>query len=103
MAFLMSSVKGIANVHGFGVRRSGTIAGAATKGAALLIEIIMLTLAAYFTAFLIPGALTAIATTALTSVSGAVVTLFQTVLSLVIVATIIMLFLSLIIETFRSL
>ncbi len=84
-------------------KRSGSIAGAATKGAALLVEVIMLTLASYFTAFLIPGSLTAIATTALTSVSGAVQTLFQTVLSLVIVATIIMLFLSIIVETFRTL
>jgi hypothetical protein len=78
------------------------IAGAANKGAAILVEVIMLTLAAYFTAFLVPGALTAIATTALTSVSGAVQTLFQTVLSLVVVATIIMLFLSVIVDTFRA-
>ncbi len=80
----------------------GTVASAVNKGVALLVEVIVLTLAAYFTAFLIPGALTAIATTALTSVSSAVATLFQTVLSLTIVAVIILLFVGVIADTFRS-
>jgi hypothetical protein len=102
-AYAIWSMRGIARVHGFTVRVGATVASAISKGVALLVEIIVLTLAAYFTAFLVPGALTAIATTALTSVSGAVQTLFQTVLSMTIVATIIMLFIGIIVETFRGL
>ena len=84
-------------------KRSGdVITNTLVKGLAIIVEIIMLVIAGYFAALLVPGLLTAIATTALTSVSGAVITLFQTILPFTFVTVIIMLFLSVLVETFRA-
>ncbi len=85
-----------------GKRSGDAIQSYLMKGVAIIIEIIMLVIAGYFAALLVPGLLTAIATTALTSVSGAVITLFQTILPFTFVTVIIMLFLSVLVETFRA-
>ena len=61
-------------------------------GIELIVAIIFLTVATYFAAFSLPGALTAIATTALTSVNAGVVVIFQTLVSLVVVFTLILLY-----------
>jgi len=61
------------------------------RGIAFIVEIIFLTLGLYFAAFLLPGALTAIATTALTSVNAGVITIFQVVVPFTAVATLILL------------
>lgn len=104
-AFEVYNFKGVLASHGVFVhqRRAAVITSTVMKGVAIIIEIIMLVIAGYFTALLVPGMLTSIATTALTSVNSAIVTLFQTILPFVIVTVIIMLFLSVLVETFRSL
>jgi hypothetical protein len=81
----------------------GSVASGVNKGVALIVEIILLSLAGQFVAAFVPSTLTAIATTALTSVNGAVQTIFQTGLSLTLVGTIILLFIGVIAETFRAL
>src|SRR4029077_8758276 len=90
-------------LHVVKARSGDVITNTLLKGVAIIVEIIMLVIAGYFAALLVPGLLTAIATTALTSVSGAVITLFQTILPFTFVTVVIMLFLSVLIETFRSL
>ena len=85
------------------VKRAAAISQGVNKGVALIVEIILLSLAGQFVAAFIPSTLTAIATTALTSVNGAVISIFQTGLSLTLVGTIILLFIGVIAETFRSL
>lgn len=80
-----------------------SVASGVNKGVALIVEIILLSLAGQFVAAFVPSTLTAIATTALTSVNGAVTTIFQTGLSLTLVGTIILLFIGVIAETFRAL
>ena len=64
---------------------------AVNRGISFIVEIIFLTLGLYFAAFLLPGALTAIATTALTSVNAGVVTIFQVVVPFTAVATLVLL------------
>lgn len=64
------------------------------KGVSAIGKVIMLALAVYIVAFVLPGALTALATTALTSVSSAVATLLQTVVSIVAVIGIVLLILN---------
>jgi hypothetical protein len=66
-------------------------ASSVNRGIAFIVEIIFLTLGLYFAAFLLPGALTAIATTALTSVNAGVITIFQVVVPFTAVATLILL------------
>ena len=61
------------------------------RGIAFFDEIIFLTVGLYFAAFLLPGALTAFATTALTSVNAGVITIFQVVVPFTAVATLILL------------
>lgn len=55
-------------------------------------DIIELAIALFVEAFILPPALTAVATTALTSVNSAVVTLFQTLLPLIAVVVTILYF-----------
>ena len=62
-----------------------------TRGVSLVVEIIFLAVGLYVAAFILPGALTAIATTALTSVNSGVVTLFQVLVPLISVVVIILL------------
>lgn len=73
-----------------GVKRMGA-ATAMNRGVTFIVEVIFLTLGLYFAAFLLPGALTAIATTALTSVNAGVITIFQVVVPFTAVATLILL------------
>ena len=102
-AYYVYSQRGVLAARGFVVKRSGdVIANYLMKGVAIIVEIIMLVIAGYFAALLVPGLLTAIATTALTSVAPAVQTLFQTILPFTFVTVIIMLFLSVLVETFRQ-
>jgi hypothetical protein len=56
-------------------------------------KIILLAIAVYIVAFIVPQALTALATAALTSVNSAVITLFQVVLAVIVVLAIVLLFL----------
>lgn len=72
-----------------GTRRAASTA--MNRGVTFIVEIIFLTLGLYFAAFLLPGALTAIATTALTSVNAGVQTIFQVVVPFTAVATLILL------------
>lgn len=60
--------------------------------ATLMEDIIELALSLFVEAYVLPPALTAIATTALTSVSSSVVTLFQTLLPLIAVIVTILYF-----------
>lgn len=69
-------------------------AGAMSEGLTIVVEVIFLSIALYVAAFVLPGALTAIATTALTSVNSGTITLFQTLVPLVAVVVIVLLFLA---------
>jgi hypothetical protein len=71
---------------------------AVSRGVAFIVEIIFLTLGLYFAAFLLPGALTAIATTALTSVNAGVVTVFQIVVPFTAIATLVLLLIAVVRE-----
>ena len=62
-----------------------------TRGVELVVEIIFLAVGLYVAAFILPGALTAISTTALTSVNPGVITLFQVLVPLISVVVIILL------------
>lgn len=61
------------------------------EGITLIVEVIFLALGVYVAAFILPGALTAIATTALTSVNSGVVTVFQVLVPFVTVVVLILL------------
>jgi hypothetical protein len=78
---------GIAATKGISIIRASAI----NRGVAFIVEIIFLTLGLYFAAFLLPGSLTAIATTALTSVNTGVQTVFQIVVPFTAVATLVLL------------
>jgi hypothetical protein len=69
------------------------------EGIGIVIEVIFLAVGLYVAAFILPGALTAIATTALTSVNGGTVTLFQTLVPLIAIVVIILLFIGMIRKT----
>jgi hypothetical protein len=69
---------------------------AVNEGVGVVVEIIFLAIGIYVSAFILPGALTAIATTALTSVNAGVVTLFQTLVPLIAIVVLILLFISVI-------
>ena len=73
----------------FAERRAST-----SQGVSLIVEIIFLSIGIYVAAFILPGALTAIATTALTSVNSGVITIFQVLVPIVAVVTLILLLLS---------
>lgn len=83
-------------------RAGSAVNHAMTKGIVIIVQIIMLVIAGYFAALLVPGLLTAFATTALTSVSAAVITLFQTILPFTFVTVVILLFLAVLVETFKE-
>ena len=57
------------------------------EGVGILLAGIFAVIFLYFVAYAVPGALTAIATTALTSVNGGVITIFQVLFSIVAVFT----------------
>jgi len=65
--------------------------GATTTGVNLIVEIVFLSVGLYVAAFILPGALTAIATTALTSVNSGVITIFQVLVPIVAVVVLILL------------
>lgn len=67
---------------------------AMNEGVAIVVEVIFLAIGIYVAAFILPGALTAIATTALTSVNSGVITLFQTLTPLIAVVVLILLFIA---------
>lgn len=67
---------------------------AMNEGVALVVEIIFLAVGVYVAAFILPGALTAIATTALTSVNAGVVTLFQVLVPFITIVVLILLLIS---------
>lgn len=62
-----------------------------SEGVGLIVEIIFISIGLYVAAFILPGALTAIATTALTSVNGGVQTLFQVLVPIMAVVVLILL------------
>lgn len=65
--------------------------GSTQMGVNLIVEIVFLSIGLYVAAFILPGALTAIATTALTSVNTGVITIFQVLVPIVAVVTLIIL------------
>ena len=75
---------------------SGKRAGSTAGGIGLITEIIFLAIGIYVLAFILPGALTAIATTALTSVNAGVITLFQILVPIIAIVVVILLFLSIV-------
>ena len=99
-AYYVWSQKGILAANGWSHSRSGTTM--IDVGIELIVAIIFLTVATYFAAFSLPGALTAIATTALTSVNAGVVVIFQTLVSLVVVFTLILLYVGVVRWAMRS-
>ena len=66
-------------------------AASTQMGVNLIVEIVFLSIGLYVAAFILPGALTAIATTALTSVNTGVITIFQVLVPIVAVVTLIIL------------
>ena len=66
------------------------------EGIGIVIEIIFLAVGLYVAAFILPGALTAIATTALTSVNPGVMTLFQVLVPLIAVVVLLLLLIAVI-------
>jgi len=76
--------------------------GEATIGINLIIEIIFLAISIYVIAFIMPGALTAIATTALTSVNAGVITMFQILVPLISIVVVILLLISIVRRAVRS-
>jgi hypothetical protein len=68
-------------------KRSGITA---SEGYGIVVTVIFLVVALYVVAFTLPGALTAISTTALTSVNAGVITLFQQLIPLIAVVVIIL-------------
>lgn len=81
-------------------KRSG-ISGV-EMGIEVVILIFILSIAVYAEAFTLPGALTAMATSALVSVNPGIVTLFQVVVPLAVIFTTILLFIAIIRHVIRS-
>ena len=73
-----------------------TRAGSTNLGINLIIEVIFLAITIYVLAFILPGALTAIATTALTSVNAGVVVMFQILIPLIAIVVVILLLISIV-------
>lgn len=65
---------------------------AVSEGTALVEKVIFLVIGFYVSAYTLPGAFTAIATTAMTSVSGGVISLFQNLLPLIGIVVVVLLF-----------
>ena len=82
-AYAVYQGRGIAQANGFVARRGFTT----QEGVGILLAGIFAVIFLYFVAYAVPGALTAIATTALTSVNGGVQTIFQVLFSIVAVFT----------------
>ena len=84
----------------FGKPRSAS--SAVDKATDIIVITIILAISGYFVAALLPGVLTALATAALVSVSSTIASLIQTVLSISIVATVILLYIAIIRHVLRS-
>ena len=84
----------------FGKSRSAS--SAVDKATDIIVITIILAISGYFVAALLPGVLTALATAALVSVSSTIASLIQTVLSISIVATVILLYIAIIRHVLRS-
>lgn len=67
---------------------------ASENGIDIIIEIVFLSVGLYVAAFILPGALTAIATEALTSVNAGVVTLFQVLVPIIAVVVLLLMLVS---------
>lgn len=78
------------------------LGGAVTKGAGLIVEIILLSLSGQFVVAFVPSTLSGFSTAALTSVSSSIVTIFQQGLSLTFVAVIILLYIGVLAEAFKG-
>lgn len=78
------------------------LGGAVTKGAGLIVEVILLSLSGQFVVAFVPSTLSGFATAALTSVSSSIVTIFQQGLSLTFVAVIILLYIGVLAEAFKG-
>ena len=79
-----------------------SIGGMVSKGAGLIVEIILLALSGQFVVAFVPSVLSGFATAALVSVSSSVQTIFQTGLSLTFVAVIILLYIAVLAEAFKG-
>jgi hypothetical protein len=66
------------------------------RGIGLIVEIIFLAISIYVIAFILPGALTAISTTALTSVNAGVIVMFQVLVPLIAIVVVILLLISIV-------
>lgn len=64
----------------------------ANEGTALVEKVIFLVIGFYVSAYTLPGAFTSIATTAMTSVSPGVISLFQNLLPLIGIVVVVLLF-----------
>ena len=71
-------------------------------GIEIVILIFILAIAVYAEAFTLPGALTAMATSALVSVNPGIVTLFQVVVPLAVIFTTILLFIAVIRQVIKG-
>ena len=78
------------------------LGGAVTKGAGLIVEVILLSLSGQFVVAFVPSTLSGFATATLTSVSSSIVTIFQQGLSLTFVAVIILLYIGVLAEAFKG-
>lgn len=99
-AYAVWSGRGLLIAQGFGTRRAGS--GSVKMAIEIIIITLIIGISGFFVATTIPPALTIIATAALVSVSGAVASLLQTVLSIAIVGTIIMLYVAVIYHVVTS-
>ena len=82
--------------------KSRSASSAVDKATDIIVITIILAISGYFVAALLPGVLTALATAALVSVSSTIASLIQTVLSISIVATVILLYIAIIRHVLRS-
>jgi hypothetical protein len=72
------------------------------RGIGLIVEIIFLAISIYVIAFILPGALTAISTTALTSVNAGVIVMFQVLVPLIAIVVVILLLISIVRRAVRA-
>jgi hypothetical protein len=89
-AYAIYTSRGIVQANGFAARRGFTT----SEGIGILMAGIFAVIFLYFVAFAVPGALTAIATTALVSVNAGIQTIFQVLFALVAVFTFILILVS---------
>lgn len=93
--------RGVLAARGF-TARGGALSAGVNKGVLLIIEVILLSISGQFIVAFVPSTLTGFATAALTSVSTSVQTIFQQGLSLTFIAVIILLYIGVLVETFRA-